>query len=662
MLGVIRHPLADARWLGTPATVASTTAATYLAALRAVVSTSGGKGLSTDEVNLRVFSRWVEHTYGLDGIIAMDESVLERFSAEMASGAFAGLAGQTYTSLTRQVPAGIIRLHNCAFAAKDPNVSRPLVGTHTLPRYRFYRGLTPTTQAALAWFEMSGVRPGRVGATTTALTVASRKLGVNEALWLLRRMGVNGLEQITPEMLRQQIPATGPDDKEYRRIIRSINGASALFRSCVAVGCLPSNPTQGVAHNTFTNYQQRDFLAPEELEKIRALGTLEMSDDYRVIDRLVMLLLVDSALRRGELASVALAQVSKMTGGYTIHLAAANQKMVGKKAVDLALLYPETNQLLELYLKRTRPKIARQGADGLLVDRKGLSATGPTLAVACEREGSRLGIRTYFRKAAPSPHDLRRTFGMCNASPLGLNLQPHELAERLRDSIEVVFGHYVTSNPLITAQRAQVYRKRVGGVIDDEEAEAVMCSLRKWGVSNAAMAKVNQRVQTLRLKSAQTTDEQQATATEWMDEEPAFALLAEHWGQAPFWKKFRQYMRAHKAIRRAERFGKVSFDASRVRTLAKEYVLASALKGNAMVDPTRLTEALRDESAIVIGRLILLRKEMAWSLLKLGPTQAKIPSSNGAVQTSSVKRSKHPRPAGHNNGGTIGSQACEAVE
>lgn len=643
MIGTIKRPLKHAQWLGSPAAVPSTTAAAYLDALHSVAQKGKRDAISRDEVSLHVFERWLEISYTPDAELVVNEELISRLESDMKEGTFKSRNGTPFRSLGRQVAANIRDLHDQAFRAHHALIVRPLVDNRTLPRYQRFLQLTAVTQKAMAWFEDAGVRAGKAGAPGTSLTVATRILAISEAFWLLSRLNVDSLERITPEMVAGTIPTTGVEDPGYRRVIRAINGVGTLFRCCVAKGLLTSDPTTEIAHNKFNNYAERDFLPPEELEKIRDITTLDRGNDQHVVDRLVLLLFADTALRRGELASLGTSQVIKRDGGFTIRLLPGNQKMANKVAVDLHVLYPETAVLLDQYITKVRPRLAKPNTIGFLVDGRGRTASAIALAAASAREGERLGLRTYYGHGIPSPHDLRRTFAMCNASPLGLSLQPHELAERLRDGIEVVFKHYCTSNPIINAQRATVYRKRAGGVVDEDKAQEILQTLKSCRVDAKLIRRVErslleQRVAAAPAKSAVPSDNQ---AVEWIDEEDAYLFLKASWGERPYWRKFRDVMRTKGALRRADRFGKVSFDAAAIRAMAEAYTPLSMIQNRMQVDQGCLEGVLRAADVVRIGRLVLLPQERTLALMRGGPDRASSPSDNCRAKHPPRFRAKH---------------------
>jgi len=134
-------------------------------------------------------------------------------------------------------------------------------------------------------------------------------------------------------------------------------------------------------------------------------------------------------------------------------------------------------------------------------------------------------------------------------------------------------------------------------------------------------------------------DNQEGT---WLSEEAAYQQLSKQWGAAPFWKKFRRYMRTQHAMRRASQYGKVMFKADVINALADGYVSVEMLKAKGVVNNAHLLDVLKSENALVIGRLALVRKDVAWGLLGLGGIRDSSSSSSAAVQTSATNRSKHP--------------------
>jgi site-specific recombinase XerC len=538
--------------------------------------------------------------------------LLERFQCDMESGRFRSHRGKSYRTSARHVPAAIVSLHNRA-AAMGGRILRPLVEFRSLARYRHFLSLTPTTQQAMIWFEDCGARASVKGRNAGSMTVATRRMVVNEAFALLRRLSLDGLEKVDAVTIEQMIPRTGPEDRNYRRITRLLNAVAALFRSCVAQGKLVTNPVAGIANNTFTVYGQRDFLDVADVDKLRDLSTVDRKDTGQVVDRLIVLVLLDSCLRRNELASLDLSQVRKSSGGYQIELRPENQKMAGKPAVVLPLLYPESQRLLEFYLTGVRGQVVQHGVDALMVDRRGYGASGTAIAAAVRREGQRLGIRTYYKKSAPSPHDLRRTFAMCNASPLGFDMHPHELADRLRDDIQVVFTHYVRNNPLIAARRAEKYRERTRPEDGVELARKLVGQLEKLGVRPDLLAPV--RADLERMEAGRGAAGREGDERKWIPEAAALAQVSGEWRSVPTLRRFREFLRRRHAQRRSHGNSCAEYDAAEIRWLVDTYVPAADLASNAAIDAKSVERLCTDAEAIKIGTTKLVPRKKAWTML-----------------------------------------------
>lgn len=610
MKGHIPHPLRQARALLTPAVTVGTTAGAYLDMLA-----SAAGDCRAAQVALGTFRRWLKARQTRNDSMTVDENLFAELIHDMERGSIKPIRKRhrqrKYGVSVKQVPVRIYELHN-AQVGKDPRFLRRLVDFRSIDRYRFFLDLTPLTQEALIWFEEEGVRTKKARMGGLPLTVATRLASITDAFCLLRRLKLTGLEQVTEEHVRGLVPKTGPEDPEYRRVVKLLNAVKTVYRACVEKGLLEHNPTNVIPHNAFTAYGTRDFLPPEGLARIRNTGTdaQELRNPERLVDRVILLLLTDTAVRRSELASLERNQLRKGSGGYEIDLRAQNQKGAGKAAVVLPILYPETTDILDRYL-RWRDAQAVATGTRLILNRKGMNVTAGVIAEAVKREGARLELRTYYKKRPPAPHDLRRTFAMCNAAPLGLNMQAHELADRLRDDIQVVFTHYCRNNPLIAGERAQVYRGRLNGKLSVEDALGMVDKLAGVGLPDDVVASLRQQVR-VAAAPPPVVETAQVVEREWVPEEEAVADIKRAWGHVPVLRKLRDYLRSKGGLARNRERGKLLYDAKEVKVMLEAYVPLSRLPG--------LTKTVReglaaDPAVIKIGRDKLMSKDKALRLL-----------------------------------------------
>ena len=576
MKGEIRNPLALAERTRQRAVAPGVSAEEYLAILRDSVPGSSGKQKYKQSTGLHTFRRWLRlRGYLESDEFQIDEEHLFGMREEMRSGAFRKRDGRWYAKAAcRYVPSSIVRLHNSAYKV-SPVIERELVNMMSYERYRYFNTLTDTTLKALVWFERNATHASArkgTGRAPRLLTVSTRNAGVNQASAILRQLGLQGLEEITEDHVDDFLGLPDADDPGYRYRVRMMGALKPVFRSCVERGLLPRNPVLHTPNDTFDTYAHRDFLPPDQLGKLLDLQTVDRSDLRQVRDRLLCLLYVDSALRRNELAGLELDQFRRCEDGtYEIWLATENQKMSGKPAVILPLLYPQTQELLELYLREYRPKF---DCTGLAVNDIGRRALGGWCGKAVVREGERIGLETYLSKTAPRPHDLRRTFGTCNARPLGFAMGVEELAQRLRDGIDVVYKHHIVNNPLITRHRADEYRKRASQLAGCEhsqsEINATMAVLGDLGIDSDLLAQVREKIAA---KQREKEDREHSSDDEptWIEEDAAFGIFEKEWGELPRSRALQKFAK-DEGIARSKGPGRhVWYDEKAVRGFASEY-------------------------------------------------------------------------------------------
>ena len=592
--------LREADVIATPATTPATTGAKYVAALRSLAS---GK---KQPVSVGVFERWIDSRHGLNQPFSMDESVMEQFREELHSGKFRSESRRKYRALARQAPADVFRLHNRMATMRGP-VRRPLLDSHRYGRLKVFAALTPKTRRALVWFHESGTRTLKSG-RQQLMTQATRNGALAAALSVLQHAGVNGLEIITKGHVARMQPQPDPADPEFRRVTRMLYTAGVVYRACVQKGLLRDNPMEGVDSSIFAAYADRDFLPPGEVDRVRDLSTVDTGNADQVRDRLVMLLLVDTAMRKSELAGIQLSDVRRIDGGsYQIRLESGAQKMTGKPAAFIGSLYPETQSLLSRYLAEIRP---HSGGSRLIVDGRGNDATAEGIYRAVVREGQRLNLRCYHSNQRPGCHDLRRTFATVNAAPLGLRLTTAELAERMRTSYDIVYQHYVVQNPLRASMNEEEYRKRLSA---DPVRQCLshVEALDSLGIEGALLEPIRRRVHEMQ-KPAEPVQVDSAER-DWIPEAEATALLAKAWTAMPTSRTFREYIKSQSATCRRGNHGGLHMDAAVIRDLVDGYIPADDFVEMCGQARSSIPEKYMELS---IGRLRLVRRVNVAALLK----------------------------------------------
>lgn len=570
---IISHPLSEAKILKDPLIKPDITWEQYLNILRVeAIKHHHQFKLAVDQL-----TKWIQEDYNLSTPATINEEYLEKLREGLKQGKKLGLRDKPLAKSTvRKTFTDIRLLHNWVQAAdkKHEKLLRPLVDSRLVNRFTFFNSLTEQTQKAIITFEQSATKPPY---DKQLMTGQTRKGAIEDAQLILRRLAINGLEQITPEHITALTANPDANNLEYRRISRSLHNAACLFRFCVRKGLLPNNPLNNVDNSSFANYATRDFLPPDQLEilldiqGLKGGAPVDLNNELSVRDRLTALLLVDLALRRSELASLSWdnIQYNREGDGCLIQLASENQKMATKAAIALPILYPPTQKLLERYAQMRDIKIGQNNNTPLIIDKKQQPASSKTIACIVKQLAAKLGLRTYHQ-VVPSCHDLRRTFATCNAKPLGLELDLQELSERLRAGINVINQHYILQNPLLQESKAKKHREKLKPKDTDEVIMELLQKIETIAPNDIGFLESYKKVVTNRL-TARREAHAIGHVAEWIPEIEAILILRKVWNHVPRIRCLRQYFTARHAIKRVGKHGPAHFDAVIVRNLADEY-------------------------------------------------------------------------------------------
>ena len=357
--------------------------------------------------------------------------------------------------------------------------------------------------------------------------------------------------------------------------------------------------------------------------------------------------LLDLALRRGELAGIRRDEVRPLPrGGFQVTVQPGVQKMSGKPRALLHTLYPQTEHLLRHYLATT----PASGANGsLITDRRGGEAGGRAIAAAVRREAARLGLRCYHSDRLPSPHDLRRTFASVNVAPLGLQMDHHTLAQRMRASAEVVERHYIQQNPLLTTLRSDVYRQRLRVVeTDPEDPREPPAPGMDSGDGNPPITSAPD----LEPTTAAPTNPDPIEAARGSEEE-GIAVLRTSWRTLPASRALREYLGSHGASRRRGVKGRLQVNLDHLRDLSARYVPLSDYISPNKMRSAAVRQILATERPVKIGRLWLVPMDAMLGIVRsLRPPRDTIVTRAESCKTESLfcaKQQVAPLESSHDN-------------
>jgi len=610
----IAHPLSEAKVLKESLIKPGVTWDQYLAMLKL----EAAKHNHQFELAVDQFAQWVQEDYDLVDSAGMNEEYIEKLREKVKQGEVLGLRGNPLSeSTTRKTFTNIRSLHNWVQAAgkKPPKVLRSLVDGRLVNRFIFFNSLTAQTQKAIIIFGESGTK---LPYDTQLMSGQTREEAIDSALLILRRLGLKGLEQITKEHVNSLTGKPDPNILEYRRISRSLHNASCLFRYCNRKCLLPSNPLENVNNSSFANYAVRDFLPPDQLEILLDIHgskkgiSVNVKNELSVRDWLVALLLVDLALRCSELASLTWCNIqhNRNSNGYSIRLGPENQKM-GKPTIILPILYPPTNELLKRYAQIRGITIGQHSSAPLINDNKNLPASSGKIGDIVKEIAAKLGLQTYHQGVL-SCHDLRRTFATCNAWPLGLGFQVHQLAERLRDSIAVVEKCYIVQNPLLQEAKMQPFMDKSQPKDKNEESLELIKILESLDPSHSDLLKPI-RDAVARRASAKEEEKELGHIPSWIDESKAMSILNQTWNHMPRLRCLRKYFASRRALKRSGSHGMVYYDAVIARELSEKY---EPVSDHINKVSRAISLALSGFDFISIGRIKLIKREQMGTFLK----------------------------------------------
>jgi len=617
---IIAAPLRDAHIVTKPAFHSNDLAGDYISALRELCPSLR----STAKTSIRIFERWLASSRQKS---PMKEDVLRSFRQDMKTGSFRRENRRPYGIMARHAPTHIYSLHNLAAAQGAPGFLRQLKRAQVTDKYLRFLSLTQITQTALIWFELEAPKARkRNGRGDTRMTGRMRQLGVGQAMSFLQGLGVDGLELVSAESL----PKLDPDGKDYQRLTRKRHNVAIVYRACCAEGLLSCNPLENASHESFGHTAERPFLAPDMVIRIRDLSTVNRKDWEQLANRLTVLLLLDLAVRRSELAGLRRSDIRRDRGVFRVRLRSEVQKMSNKPTVYLEILYPETAELLDLWMKR---RVLKE--DALIPNRSGYPASGSVIDDRLKREAERLGLACYQSGKLPTRHALRRTFATCNSAPIGMAMPPDEIANRLRIDLQVAYTHYVLRNPLISSLKAQTFRDR----LEHNPREMIQRRIKELRQGGTPEEFLNPIAQWLDQTHPASNPEPQAEVQQtWVSLDEGMRRLQATWGELPGIRALKAHFREHGGLRSPGQNLAPELDKEMVEDLAAHQVL-EALLGPIELSRRDQNRIQSEITMVKIGRTRLVPADQIPALLKLRNHFLANASTTGKLSTEGIGHS-----------------------
>jgi site-specific recombinase XerC len=240
--------------------------------------------------------------------------------------------------------------------------------------------------------------------------------------------------------------------------INNLADVQPFFANLWARGSIDRLPFNAIF--TKSNAINNDFVPPDQLAVLQDISKVNLKDFSEVRDRLLAICFCyDFALRIGEVVRL---KVSDVVVNEYVELTIRTevQKGSGKQEKRDYSYFPESKVLMTAYLKLRKQK--RPTTDALIVTERGVAMLMEGCRNAIQKLCQNLGVKT-FKGAVPAPHRFRHSFGTCNVSSLGLQLDIYAIMRRLRHTnVELTSRIYVTDNPLLTKANHDAHSKAAG--------------------------------------------------------------------------------------------------------------------------------------------------------------------------------------------------------
>ena len=333
-------------------------------------------------------------------------------------------------------------------ALPDTVRQRRLLTSRDVRRLGRFDDFCPKTQEILRRFLADGRKTRQVGGsldlTAELLSPSVRKNAVYAAARLLRVVGIDNVQNVTSGHVERYLDSYGEDRRATA--VHGLSDARPLFNWLIALGVLDGDPLKSVGRKAKT--ADSDYVPADQIAKLADLATLDPGSFRDVRDRMIAYALCyDYGLRVGEAVRLKLSDIH-INEFVEVVLRGEIQKGQGKATRTLRNLFPETKQLVEMYLRLRL--VDEKSSDALLLS----ADTGMPLLVsgcrnAVKRVSRELGIKTHGRRT-PSPHRYRHSLGTLNVGELGMKLSPYYLMRRYRhNDIRTTMDVYVANNPLL---------------------------------------------------------------------------------------------------------------------------------------------------------------------------------------------------------------------
>ncbi len=570
--------------------------------------------------SVRLFERFLDSLATSE--IKLDESMFEDFRSTIED-ELKKRDGKTYQLREAIKAVDCIRYLINEYFYPRRLVLRRILGRRVYLKYQRFLCLSAITQKLILVFESDGRKVKvtkkyfedakgheffrlEIKRKAEKLSGCNRQSSITSVFTVLAVLDKTAIEDIEQKDLERFLDTYREKGKQET----AKNYLAALF-SIVAngtdLGILKNNPFDNFLLERRKIKSRRDFIMPDQMEKLLDLKLLNREDSREVRGRCLAVLLYDTGLRVSAMTKLRLEDLNELADS-RYQLTVKGKYLKGdKEDTVFYILFQETRLLLKNWIHLVRAKLNPK-TDHIFVSTRGkaLTASGVrNIVYDCCR---RLNIHT-FKGKTPSPHIFRHTLATLNTEPYGKSLSPRLMQQRLgHTDFEIFEKIYVHNNPLAEMKEyKRLYIK--------DSKESVFDKVSKgdfFGILNSLpsvkFASIREVKEAYERKVANTVpEENRISGNEVIGEDEAVSALA---SLKVDYRSLRCWGLREGLCQRMGEKGRQKFvyDKARISGLAKNHIGSEEALRKFRGSRTEFYRRLKRCQTVIIGRRRLILK------------------------------------------------------
>ena len=243
------------------------------------------------------------------------------------------------------------------------------------------------------------LRHMKMSRTGSADTQNAYHRDVLRFLQYLEEEGITSFEDVTKEHISRYVTALrsgeiGGQPLANASYSRNLSALRSFYRYLNKYEDIENNPVR-MFRGAAGQRKLPEYLTFDQMEKL--LYCFDLSDPAEIRDRCVLEVMYACGLRVSECAGLKISNISLREQYLTVLGKESKERMVP--------FYHRCAQLIDLYLRVSRPQFVREEHDFLFVNQKGKPLSPRAIQLICEKAEARAGLSIHVH-----PHMIRHSF------------------------------------------------------------------------------------------------------------------------------------------------------------------------------------------------------------------------------------------------------------